>query len=235
MSQDRILFELAGARDDVRFSPFCWRIRMALAHKGLDVQTVPWRFTDKDAIAASGQGKVPVLVDNGQWLSESGAIAQYLERAYPDGPSLFGADSGQALTRFVQQWTDDVLHPAIARIVLLDIFRILHTSDQDYFRRTREAAFGQTLEDVSAPRDALLAALRQTLRPLRNTLRAQPFLAGDAPAYADYIVFGAFQWARVVSPIALLEDDAPIAAWRDRLLDAFDGLARQAALAHAGG
>ncbi|MDE2478632.1 MAG: glutathione S-transferase N-terminal domain-containing protein, partial [Betaproteobacteria bacterium] len=56
------LFDLAGADEQRRFSPYCWRTRMALAHKGLPVHTIAWRFTDKQAIAASGQGKVPVLV-----------------------------------------------------------------------------------------------------------------------------------------------------------------------------
>ena len=34
------------------------------------------------------------------------------------------------------------------------------------------------------------------------------------PNYADYIVFGPFQWARVVSPFKLLEDEDPVYAWR---------------------
>ena len=52
-----VMYDLAGADPALRFSPYCWRIRMALAHKGLPVETVPWRFTDKDAIAFSGQGR----------------------------------------------------------------------------------------------------------------------------------------------------------------------------------
>ena len=52
------LYDLAGAETDRRFSPYCWRARMALAHKGLEVETIPWRFTEKDAIAFSGQGRV---------------------------------------------------------------------------------------------------------------------------------------------------------------------------------
>jgi glutathione S-transferase len=68
--------------------------------------------------------------------------------------------------------------------------------------------------------------LRESLAPLRKTLTAQPYLGGDEPLYADYAVFGAFQWARCVSPFQLLADDDPIRAWRDRLLDAFDGLGR---------
>ena len=48
------LYDLAGAEADRRFSPFCWRIRMALAHKELPVETVAWRFTEKEALAPTG-------------------------------------------------------------------------------------------------------------------------------------------------------------------------------------
>ena len=32
------LWDLAGAEDDRRFSPYCWRVKMALAHKGLEFE-----------------------------------------------------------------------------------------------------------------------------------------------------------------------------------------------------
>jgi hypothetical protein len=35
----RTLYDLAGADPDLRFSPYCWRTRLALAHKGLEVET----------------------------------------------------------------------------------------------------------------------------------------------------------------------------------------------------
>jgi glutathione S-transferase len=41
-------------------------------------------------------------------------------------------------------------------------------------------------------------------------------------------VFGPLQWARCISPYALLAEDDPIRQWRDRLLDWFDGLGRAA-------
>jgi len=53
------LYDLAAAEDDRRFSPYCWRIRMALAHKGLAVKTIAWRFTERDAIAFSGSERRP--------------------------------------------------------------------------------------------------------------------------------------------------------------------------------
>jgi glutathione S-transferase len=228
MSANLRLFDLAGADDAVRFSPNCWRTRLALAHKGLPVETVAWRFTEKDAIAQSGQGKVPVLVAGNSWLYESWDIAEYLEDTYPDRPSLFSGPQGRATTRFVNQWASDVLHPAVARVIMPEIPAILHEKDKDYFRTTREAAFGRTFDAIAAERDEALAALRRTLTPLRSTLVAQPFVAGVAPAYADHAVFGAFQWARVISPAALTTSDDPVSAWVERMLDAYDGLARSA-------
>jgi glutathione S-transferase-like protein len=35
------LYDLAGADPNRRFSPYCWRIRLALAHKRLPVETIP--------------------------------------------------------------------------------------------------------------------------------------------------------------------------------------------------
>ena len=45
------LFELCGEDRDIRFSPFVWRVRLALAHKGLAYDCVPVRFLEKDAFA----------------------------------------------------------------------------------------------------------------------------------------------------------------------------------------
>ncbi|WP_031404470.1 glutathione S-transferase family protein [Thiomonas sp. FB-Cd] len=228
MSAALRLFDLAGADDGLRFSPNCWRTRLALAHKGLGVETIAWRFTEKDAIAQSGQGKVPVLVDGDKWLHESWDIAEYLEDNYPDGPSLFGCAQGRATARFINQWSSEILHPAVARVVVPDIPAVLHEKDRDYFRTTREAAFGRTFEALAAERDEALAALDRTLGVMRSVLAKQSFVAGAAPAYADHAIFGAFQWARVISPVKLTAPDDPVSAWVDRMLDAYDGLARSA-------
>ena len=219
------LYDLAGANPDRRFSPFCWRIRMALAHKGLAVETLPWRFTDKPALAATGQGLVPVIEDAGAMIHDSWTIACHLEDAYPDHPSLFGGPGGRALARFIGAWTDSTVHLGVAKLVLKDIWEALDPKDQPYFRESREKRFGMSLEAVVANRDATVKDFRASLGPLRFTLGKQDFLGGAAPNYADYIVFGAFMWARNVSDFKLLEADDPVHAWRARLLAAFDGLA----------
>ena len=117
------IYDLAGAEADRRFSPFCWRSKMALAHKGLAVETVPWRFTEKDRLPQPNAGRVPVIVDGERVVHDSTAIADYLEERYPDRPSLFGGASGRALTRFVQNWTETVLQTGLIRLVVLDIHR----------------------------------------------------------------------------------------------------------------
>jgi glutathione S-transferase len=221
------LYDLAGAEADRRFSPFCWRTKMALAHKGLQIETIPWRFTEKDKLPQPNQGRVPVIVDDGRVVNDSSAIADYLETHYPERPSLFGDPSGKALTRFIQNWTETVLQPGLVGFVVLDICRHSAPEDQGYFRRSREERFGTTLENVVKDRDARLPTFRDSLAPLRRTVERQKFLAGDSPAYADYIVFGAFQWARAISDFELLAPDDPIAAWRGRLLDSFGGFARR--------
>ena len=221
------MYDLAGSEADRRFSPFCWRARRALAHKGLAVETVPWRFTEKDKLPVPNEGRVPVIVDSGKVVHDSSAIAEYLEAEYPDRPSLFGGDGARGLTRFVQNWTETVLQVGLIRLVVLDIHRHIGPEDQAYFRSSREPRFGATLEEVVRDRDARLPAFRASLDPLRRTVERQDFVAGAGPAYADYIVIGAFQRARSISEIELLAADDPVRQWRRRMLDLHGGVARQ--------
>ena len=103
------LYDLSGG-DGRRFSPYCWRVQMALAHKQLDYRTVATRFADISSIGDGTQKTVPVIDDDGRMIADSWKIANYLEGQYPDRPSLFGGPAGHALTLFVQSWVFDVLH-----------------------------------------------------------------------------------------------------------------------------
>ena len=220
-------YDLAGARDDCRFSPNCWPIRMALLHKGLPFEAVPWRFTEKDAIAFSGQGLVPVMVDGTHTVFEKWAIAEYLEDAYPDRPSLFRGEGGRALGYFVTNWTASVITGGAIRLILMDIFNILDEKDKDYFRRSREQRFGMPLEAVVKDRDTRVEDFRRSLQPLRTSLARAPYLSGDLPAWFDYVAFGPFQWARSVSRFPLIKSDDPVFAWRSRMIGLFDRAANQ--------
>jgi glutathione S-transferase len=220
------LYELAGADPEYRFSPYSWRVRMAMAHKGLHPRLVPWHFGEKKL--PGGNTSVPVLVDDGEVIADSTDIAFHLEDKYDHGPSLFGGEAGEAHARFVIAWTDTVLHPALLPMIALDVFALVRPDARTYFRETREKRLGMTLERAAAGRPQALPAFRALLEPLRRVVGPIAFLGGEEPSYADYTVFGAFQWARCVSTLELLEEDDPVHAWRERMLELFDGLAAEA-------
>jgi glutathione S-transferase len=222
------MHDLAGADPALRFSPYCWRAKLAIAHKGLALETIPWRFTETEALAYSGQGRVPVIRDGDTVVSDSWAIAEYLEDHYPQRPSLFGGATGRAHARFINAWADAVVMGGIARLIVHDIWTVIDPKDQNYFRTSRESRFGMTLEAVQEGRETRVAEFRTSLMPVRMVLRRQDWLGGAAPSYADYIIFGNLLWARCSSRFELLESDDAIAGWRERMLDLFDGLARKA-------
>ena len=60
---------------DRRPSPFCWRTKYALAHKGLKWTEVPMGFTEKDKIAFADSQTVPVIKDGDTPVKDSWAIA----------------------------------------------------------------------------------------------------------------------------------------------------------------
>jgi glutathione S-transferase len=221
----RQLYELCGADPTRRFSPYCWRARLALAHKGLEADAVPWRFTETERLAFANHDKVPVLVDGATVVPDSAAIADHLDATYPDAPSLMHGNP--AAYRFPAAWTDSVLHAALARLIVSDIPPLLGEAERPYFVASREKRFGMTLADVTKDREARLPEFRRALQPLRVALAGRDFLGGARPDYADHIVMGAFMWARGVSPLALLESNDSVFAWRERMLDQYDGLARR--------
>ena len=222
------LFDLAGAEEDRRFSPYCWRVKMALKHKGLDFETIPWRFTEKDVIAPYKSTTVPVMLDGNQSVYDSWAIALYLDEVYPSRPRLFSGTEARTLTDFLAQWTVKALHPLVMRVIILELFEKIASKDKAYFRESREKRYGMTLEEFGKDPKAGVAAFRGALDPVRPVLVQNQFLSGNGPGYADYVLFGTFQWARCISPTRLLEPDDPIYAWRERLLKMYDGYAWKA-------
>ena len=216
------LYELAATDDKQVFSPYCWRIRLALHHKGLPFKSIPWRMTEKDRITFADTERVPVLVDGEQKLADSWKILEYLDERYPT-PSL---EMNRAELRFFRHWTEMVMFPGMIRMIIDEIHKTVHEKDRDYFRATREKTFGMPLEEFAANKEAKLEEFRKSLNPLQATLKAFDFLGGSQPNLADYLVFSGLMWARCTSPIPLLAEEDSGFVWRERMLDLFDGMAR---------
>ncbi len=226
-----LLYDLVGRDASRPFSPHCWKAAMALAHKGLDFESVPTPFTAVPGVEDGASKIVPVIRDGDTTVSDSFSIALYLGDAYPDRPTLFGGEGGKAMARFSERWSQLTIHPYLGSAALMDIHDVLAAEDQAYFRKSREARYGKRLEEVPAGREAGLASFRASLEPLRSTLTYQPWIGGASPLFADYIVFGAFQWVRITSPFQVLAADDPVADWFGRCLDLHGGIGRKVSAA----
>ncbi len=220
------LWELGG-RDDCRFSTYSWRTRLALHHKGLPFAAHPVAVSDKATIGFSGQDKVPILKHDGRVIADSWAIALYLEKEFPDRPSLFGGETGETLTHVFNVWTDRELVPALIPYLMRDVLDCVNEADGAHLRGHIEGAMKKSIEELTAGREQAVSTFRRKLQPARKALEKKAFLGGAAPTYADYILFGLLQWARVTSSAKVLEDTDVIASWFDRVLGLYDGVGRK--------
>jgi len=73
--------------------PYCARVRIVLAEKGLDYETAIVDLDERPAwiYTKNPLGKVPVLEEDDFVLPESAVIMEYLEERYPE-PPLWPAD-----------------------------------------------------------------------------------------------------------------------------------------------
>ena len=224
------LYELKGKKGR-RYSLFSWRARMALRHKGVEFESIPVKLSDKEIIAFSGGKTVPVIKEGETVVRDSWKIAEYLESRYPDAPPLFGGDIGHGVTQAFNTWVDRAVVPVMLRVLAADIHERVHRKDEEYFRQTMEKFLKTTLEESRARRDEAVLQLGRVLGPMQEVCKRQAFIAGAKPAYADYILFSVFQWARVMSPHELLGPEDHLCRWREQVLDLFGGFARNVPLA----
>jgi glutathione S-transferase len=93
----------------IPFSTNVERVALALGHKGLEVEWVEVEPADRTPVRdVSGQDLVPVLVDDGNVVSDSTRILEYLEERHPD-PPLYPADPARrAEVRLFVDWFNRV-------------------------------------------------------------------------------------------------------------------------------
>lgn len=222
-SQAIRMYDLCGTNDR-HFSPFCWRTRLSFAHKGVPLDIIPTPFTEVPNIDPGTPRTVPTIVVGDSLITDSWTIAQWLDAEYPDAPTLVGKGAQASLTRFVEQYTNTTIHLGVVSSVIADIHQHLAPVDQAYFRESREGRFKKPIEEVQAGREDRVSDFRRSLHPVRALVRDTPYLGGETPCYADYVVFGALQWARVVSDFRLIEADDEVSVWFNRVADLYDGL-----------
>lgn len=221
-------FELCGAQLDVRFSPFVWRIKLMLAHKNIPYESQTVTFIDKTALEGSGIKTVPVIKHGDTWVSESLEIARYLDANF-SGNSLFETPLAAAQASIVNNWVDRNIVMPMFPMIVTDIYDALDEDNRKYFKDTREPRLGgRKIEDMRAGREDLRAAFKANLGPLESILQSTPFLSGAGPAFVDYCVMGSLMWPHIITDFDPIADSAELQAWRERMFDLFDGLAKNA-------
>ena len=219
------LWELKG-RGARPYSSFSWRTKMALKHKGFSYESIPVPMSDKAAIAFSGGKTVPIIKDGEAVVRDSWKIAEYLEEKYSDRPTLFGGAAGKGLAFTYNTWADRVLLPAMMPVIVADLHERVDPSDEAYFRQMFEGFLRCTLEEARQRVPQAKERLSKILEPMQATTKRQPFVCGQSPAYGDYILFSIVQWARIASPQDIFDKSDPLYLWRERMLDLYDGFAR---------
>lgn len=205
-------------------SPFVWRVKYALAHKGLDYQTSPAGFTEIPKLCGGKYKTVPIIEDGAHTVCDSWAIVDYLDEAHPARP-LFHSAQERAMVRFFDNWFGLEIMNRMFSICVLDIHNHARAEDQSYFRESREKRLGgKTLEQFVEGREGKLPELRHALRPMRAALAQAPFLGGEVPNYADYIALGGFLWAGAICTLPLLAKDDTLVPWIERGFDLYGGL-----------
>lgn len=113
-----------------------YRVRIALALKGLDYQALPVNLLKGeqrgvDYSAVNPQGRVPALrTDDGDVLVQSPAIIEYLEEAYPQPALLPGGAEDRARVRGVAAIIACDVHPLHNVSVLNQLRQLGHDESQ---------------------------------------------------------------------------------------------------------
>src|SRR5471032_1736647 len=122
-----------------------YRVRIALALKGLDYQALPVNLIAPSGgehrqpayLAVNPQGRVPALrTDEGELLIQSPAIIEYLEERYPQVPLL----SKDLATRAHER--------AVASIIGCDIHPLHNSSTQNLLRSEEHTSELQSHQEI---------------------------------------------------------------------------------------
>jgi glutathione S-transferase len=162
-----------------RYSPFSRRVRLAVAHKKLEVEMREAR--ENPAWAEEARCRVPsrtfpVFVDGERALGDSSAIVHWLDRAYPQAPRL---------------WPDgEDAHAAFEAAALVDV-ALQTTVDLGtrYFALRNDPAWGQVKGEMTGRAQGALDALG-----MRASALGRPTIAEAGWSAADMWLLAAVLW-----------------------------------------
>ena len=211
-------------------SPFVWATKLAVAHKGFELDIVPGGFTGILDRTGGKTERLPAIVDDGKWILDSWLIAEYLDETYPDRPTLIGNPSVKVCAQMIEGWLwKTAVGPWMGCYVKSYRDRSLQI-DHEYVTTSRERMLGRKLEDIVVGREDRLPQISADLEQLRGTLRDNRWFGGENPNYVDHRLLACFLWLASVADTPALVDDDPLRDWLDRGFDLYGGLGRHPGL-----
>lgn len=210
------LFDLSG-KNDLRFSPPCWNVKLCLILNNIEFVTIPVRFTDKDKISFSKQKLVPILDYKEGFVSDSWNIIIWLNENYPE-KKIFINNSSKNFSYFLYLWTSRQLLPILFKIIAHDIPNVLEGDDVDYYIKTREERINGPIKKFVPIISSSIEEFRKLIDPIRKIIINNGYISGENPGIEDCIFFGNLKWVDVCSSCKLLDDEDPIYKWYKNLL-----------------
>ncbi|KAJ6530937.1 hypothetical protein DFH09DRAFT_994320 [Mycena vulgaris] len=220
MASQIVFYDIPSTFPNKAWSFNTWKTRYALNYKGIPYKTVWLEYPEiepfsKEIGAAPTRKKpdgrphytLPMIHDpsTGAVVSDSTKIAVYLDVTYPDTPPLMPAGTVGLHRAF-----EDAVNPLLSSVFPYAVPGTntkLNPVSEAYFRRTREALWGKTLEDLvptGAEHVAGWVKLNEGFGKLDEWIRANgdgsAYLMGDAPCYADMVIAGYVIWIKLVIP-----------------------------------
>ena len=214
------LYELAG-KNDLRFSPPCWNIRLCLLYKKIDFETIGVGFSEKDKISFSNQQLVPVIKHQKGFVSDSWKIINWLDDNFEE-PKLFINETSKNFSYFLHLWTSRQLIPILFKIIAHEIPNILQGDDLDYYLITREELIKGPISKFKPIIPKTIKKFRSLINPMRSLIKKNGFISGTNPGIEDFIFFGIFKWVYTCSSCKLLETEDEVYQWYKRLNKIFN-------------
>ncbi|KAF5317734.1 hypothetical protein D9619_012627 [Psilocybe cf. subviscida] len=135
------------------------------------------------------------------YMADSAPIAEYLEKQYPDTPTVF-PNGTQGLQLFFEDSINIHLEP-LYPFILPEVFHILNPISQEFYRRTREKAYKKTLEELVLKGEEAVDAWAKSKAGFSKVAERYakcqtqgPFLMGDTVSWADFVLSGDLIWYR---------------------------------------
>ncbi|KAI8997347.1 hypothetical protein BDB01DRAFT_770730 [Pilobolus umbonatus] len=190
MSQIR-LYDLELDIPKQVWSPNTCKTRYALNVKGILYETEWVTFSTLQSIIppitkTGVRPTVPIIVDlahDNKVIQDSWDIAVYLDKTFPDTPSLFHGNIG--VHQFFHEYVTSTAHVLVFQLCVLDIYSRCSSEVKSSFRQTREKILGMPLEQFAGDPAKTMKTLQKSLVSIKKVLDSHPFITGDKVGWAD--------------------------------------------------